>query len=251
MHTEPFRLDSGRLSKLAYAYAGYANATRDTKSQDVRINRASAFVIAASYFSLVDTAKAHECFLNASREYIQLGNPFAFALAVCSTKPERIEELGRINQLKEGASIKPSTEVFFYKRAYAFWQVSAKSDLYKTPDFETNEREQVGRLRLPLKVYNRVYSSAFNSFNDVELINSVSDLLNRVSEITQAAMQDQYHWQRLHSTILPVEPEILATMLSIMKRQKQNGVPSPNKSWHEMLDPIGWSYVSIASEMLG
>lgn len=263
MFADSFQLDAERLSKLAKAYAGYANALRDADSRDIRIKRASSFVIAASYFALIDLDKAHTCFWEASHEYSMLQNPFAFTLAVCSTKPEGVEGLNRLTeQLDEKSPIKSSIDPFFYQLPYRFWLTESLKDAPKLKIWPVLgiERQPVGRLGLPIMLYEEVYTSALSSAlsysksENTGLIASVTNLLKRVAEITHTAMQDKYHWRSLNSTVLPVEPEILATMLSVTlfnRRHDKAPLFTKDSSFVRQLDPIASSYVNIASHMLG
>jgi hypothetical protein len=218
------------------------------------LSRASSFVIAASFFSLFDSEKARECFWAASQEYRQLSRPFALTLGVCSTKPEGLDGSHLTEQLRDGPSFEAPADYYFYKLAYDFWLYGPKtsSDVFYKLENLGMDRQLVGRLGLPMNLYKQVYRSAFSSPNSDMLITPIADLLNRVVEITHAAMQDKFHWQRLYSTILPVEPEILATLLSVIaKMHDRDAARTLKESLSGRVDPIGVAYMSIASEMLG
>lgn len=247
MYSEPFRLDSERLSKLAYVYAGYAHASREDESQEILINRASTLVIAASLFSLFDVEKARECYWAAFQEYRQLKIPFALTLAVCSTKPEPLDSFP-FEQQQDAPYTRATADYYFQKLAHDFWLHGSHAD----PDvFSKPDRQLVGRLGLPMNLYTRVYRSAFPFSNHDKVLSPIADLLNRVAEVTRVAMQDEFHWQRLYSTILPIEPEILATLLSVVRKQGKETAQSIKESLLGMVDPIGVTYANIAFELLG
>ncbi len=44
---------------------------------------------------------------------------------------------------------------------------------------------------------------------------SLAEYLRRVDEVVGGAMTDRFHWKRLRSSILPVEPEALATCMTV------------------------------------
>jgi hypothetical protein len=48
------------------------------------------------------------------------------------------------------------------------------------------------------------------------LTESVHEFLTRAHEVTAAAMNDQFHWRNLMSSVLPVEPEAAALGAVVM-----------------------------------
>jgi len=73
----------------------------------------------------------------------------------------------------------------------------------------------VGRLPIPLRFYLSVFStidqlSTQKAINPIDVVGPMTSYLRRVDELFDAARTDSYHWTRLQSGILPVEPDVLA-----------------------------------------
>jgi hypothetical protein len=85
--------------------------------------------------------------------------------------------------------------------------------------------QPVGRAHVPLRAYLQLITSfgiadAFESLPAQEpdaairsIADGMEDLLTRAAESVEVAMGDRYHWTRLQSGLLPVEPEILAATI--------------------------------------
>jgi hypothetical protein len=67
----------------------------------------------------------------------------------------------------------------------------------------------VGQLRVPLHLYVDLAVGMENQPDEM-LSSTLPRLLERVGEAVRVAMSDRYHWPRLLSGLMPVEPELLA-----------------------------------------
>jgi hypothetical protein len=236
MAEEGLDLDQELLTRCARLYEAYARSgSKEPSSEgtpvETRMLKASSFVIAAVYRSVVDSeSSAKALFADAAREYLELGNPFHLALAVCAGD----EGLVRIYVLSgqqrflepQARAVDPNDLLYGLLAAMSMFGSGVYDD-YPTAELlpslldlgEELSPRPVGRLGLPLRLYlavgRSIESTAFAYDRELtSLRRALSDYLRHVDESVGAAMNDRFHWRRLRSGLLPVEPEALAVCLA-------------------------------------
>jgi hypothetical protein len=209
---------------LAEAYLGYADVAKEFPSQ---LWRASSQGLAAVYFSLVDPARGRTVFAEAAETYRGMGNRFWVTLAVCG---QNIDEPVHWDAANDVA---PDAGSAFSTLLATAWVTSASSRrdagekdvpresplLYSAIDRATHlGMIRVGRLGLPLQYYVLAAKESLEWSATESGVEALAALLSRAVEPIQGAKADRFHWQRLYSNVLPIEPEILATCLALVRR---------------------------------
>jgi hypothetical protein len=231
-HPEVLGLDAGSLTRSADAHAGYARVLRERGDEAVRPWMASSLVFAAVYRSLVDPAPARREFTQAASAYLEMGMPLAGALAVCAgddTLVARFLDGMADRDVMGGDPIERVTATL--ARRWAGVEVDARGlDRSGMHAALRLVYSPAGRTGLPLAAYGRAFDEVqsvaergWKRGRGGRSLPYLVDLLQRAAEPVHAAMADTYHWRRLHSAVLPVEPEIVGACRCILRIWKGSG----------------------------
>jgi hypothetical protein len=247
-------LDRDLLDRSATFNEGYARVLEQEPSQDNLLDeramvRASSLVVAAVYRALIgDVSPATILFQEAAEEYQKLDRPFHLALAICGGY-KRLTSDQVLRRVRADPSFDPhllDPETLLYDLLAAMSEVGSQAvdDYHFDSEFHNESARMlallfergdellplpVGRLGIPLRLYISIgrkihgltVSRDINvaaDFADGELISlkgALTEYLQRVDEVVGGAMNDEFHWTRLRSGVLPIEPEALATCLSV------------------------------------
>jgi hypothetical protein len=228
MYEEIFNLNRQQVKNLADAHFGYAGYLSELDSTKYAQNIASSFLIAATLYALSDPAKSITAFANSANFYRLDQNPFWKIVAVCTNNKLLFEDSD--NQI-DNTLLGQSTELFAEMLSKQF--ISSVDNLL---DFRYNEFYEssfpTGRLGLPIRVYNDAFlemTELNDSFtNSGRALTSLTTFLNRAVEVTSVLQMDNYHWQNLKGTFIPVEPEVLAACISLCHMAKNKAIRIEN-----------------------
>jgi hypothetical protein len=205
-----------------------------SQSEALRTEAASLFTIAGSYRMLLNPNLARQSLEPAALHLTASRTSFAYPVAICGGS----SELALISLLDAVPAITPADQA----NALLAWgwmdvaedqeqpQGRVSSEGLRDP-FESRHRvffaremlrghldqarasaqAPVGRLQIPLGAIAHVVNAADRVAQEQEgparLSTALHDALVRMHDVTAVAMADRYHWRRLMSSVLPVEPE--------------------------------------------
>jgi hypothetical protein len=180
---------------------------------------ASLFAIAGSYRMLLDPALAKGSLLPAAVYFAADRSTFSYPLAICAG-----ESALALESLQDLPAALPAQNRSHALLALSWLDVTdggrrsqgssplARELLYRHLDGARAVTEaRVGRMQIPLgavaEVADAAALTAHGEGDPARLSRALHDALMRVHDVTAAAKSDRYHWQRLMSSVLPVEPE--------------------------------------------
>jgi hypothetical protein len=184
---------------------------------------ASGFIVAASYWSLIDARKAVELYATAAETYRQLDHEYWIVAALAAGPRQRGAWPSRSQESLERS---PQTVAF-----EMLWRATVSSDERTLPPELETAREHfgnvpVGRLRIPLYVYGRC-AEALRERDVHSMSVEAPGYVARAAEVIEAASRDHLHWQSLRTAILPAEPEAVATIASFARVARELHVSLP------------------------
>lgn len=243
---------------LAEAYQGYADVAKEYPSP---VWRASSQVLAAVYFSLVDPARGRTAFAEAAETYRGMGNPFWIVLAVCGQNINEPVHWDTANDVAPDAGSAFSalvanawvTGAFIHRDAGERDFTRESPLLYRAIDQAARlGMIRVGRLGLPLEYYALAAKESLEWSATESSLQALAALLSRAVEPIQGAKADRFHWRRLYSNVLPIEPEILAMCLGLVRRW---GRVRPSESLRALgerlrISPVATVPLRVAVDML-
>jgi hypothetical protein len=182
----------------------------------------SLFAIAGSYRMLLGHGIARESMLPAAQHLAAERSTFSLLCAICGGEPgiahESLYDLPaallpgeRSDVLLAAGWIDVTGDRFSRDIASSVRQMFHQHLELARPAAEAT----VGRARIPLGTVAQAVGAAeelAHAEGEMEgpmerLRLTLHDALTRMHEVTAAAMADRYHWKRLMSSVLPVEPE--------------------------------------------
>lgn len=227
---------------------------RQPRREQLHREAASLFAIAGSYRLLLDAGEARPALLAAAGHSVAVGSTFAHPLAVCGadigiagtalkgtdrplSADDRADVLLGLGWLDMAAPSQAMDEA----RGVLHNHLEVARSVAETP---------VGRLRIPLEATIRVVSEADAVAHGgadglAGLAASLHDALIRIHDVTSAAMGDRFHWRRLLSNVLPVEPEAAALGAIAMHATMRHEADA------EMLDRLDLPPVSLVPLFVG
>jgi hypothetical protein len=227
-----------------------ADASRPGWSQDQML-AASSFVIAASYWSLIDPHRATEGYRNATKVYRDMGHDYWIVLAVATANSNwTVPMLSAVDEMRAPS---PQTVAFAMvcNEMYDSYDSGPRTERLNSRWREIGNYP-IGRLGIPLDYYARCARAmriARGDRNVERFFAEAANYVHRAAEVLRSASHDRFHWLRLESTILPAEPEAVAmtTAMSVMSHTMFKTPISkvPN------LDAHGRLLVEIGDEMRG
>ena len=201
------RLKDHDVRVTAQTAYGYGSFLASTSEPDCKTRAATMKIRAAACWCLVSPARAPAVFSEASQLYEELGHPFAITVAICAGEQ-------KLPLVESRQSTAPEDQA--YRALWLAWSVaSGKKAATATPATPPHDRDwfPAGQLEIPVRLYldfSRDVRLAIRHTDPRRLVRSLPQLLQRGTEPVKMAMTDQYHWQRLMTGVMPVEPELLA-----------------------------------------
>ncbi|HEY6781116.1 MAG TPA: hypothetical protein VI111_09185 [Thermoleophilaceae bacterium] len=205
---------------------------REAEFDQLHWEIASLFAIAGGYRLLLDYGKAVEPLNLAAHHLAATGSFYAHALAVCAGD----HDSAWVGRLEEQAPPSNATESELLLLRLGWLDAGAGGG---AEDVRGALREQLeratpggyaeaGRLGIPLSSTMRVLEAVGAVDREQAGVEALTlplhDLLTRAYEVTAAAMSDTWHWRRLMSSVLPVEPELAALGAVVMAVARRHGI---------------------------
>jgi hypothetical protein len=212
---------------------------------------ASSFVIAASYWSLIDPRRAVKGYRNTARIYREMRHDYWIVLALASANDNEITPA--LYAVDETPAPNPQMVAFAMVCNEMY---DADHNGSRAERLNSHWREignyPIGRLGIPLDYYARCAQAmrAARAKKSVEnFFAEVANYVHRAAEVIRNASHDRFHWLRLESTILPAEPEAVAitTAMSVVSHTIFD-IPISEVA---NLDAHGRRLVEIGDEMRG
>jgi len=184
-----------------------------------RMLAGSGLVIAASYWSLIDSRRAIADYRRAARLYRAMRHSYWMVAAMAAADGKMLRAAAREQQDHSEAS---PLEVAFGLVTEGMSGADFTGERL-TGAWQTLGNVPVGRLGIPLNHYGNCRTAMLHAqAGDREIFTRhARTYLERAAEVIRMARHDQYHWQRLQSSILPAEPEAVAvtSALSLTARR--------------------------------
>lgn len=229
---ELLQLDVERVRAVARARhsLGISHFRRSPNGEAVQVSSLLAAVthwrVAGGLWLLADEVTlAHELFRRAADELSRMRQPFGVLLRSLS-EPEREATWAdaRWLYLDEREEIGGS-HVFLLMHPLV---LSRGSDLKAASllraRLESLAGWQVGRLGLTVRTYLDIYDTmAQGDFQEVGLTDAITPVVAAFGHLLADAMEDSYHWQRLRSSLNPVEPEVAGVLSSLARAMGPDG----------------------------
>ncbi len=224
---DPRQLDRAARATELYA-RGVANIPADERpdvQQNGLLQSATLLTVAACYWLLLDPPRSFPLFIEASNLYVSLGRSFAYVVAICGAvrqfpqMPSSHNESGTEIDVEE-------THHLLLREAWDSALGVSRFDPERVENLLTELSNQrawpTGRLQVPQRSHLAVLRDSINltsgwshiadsgSIDIDPLARDLQSFLVRADEQVEIAMSDRYHWRRLQSALLPVEPEAVA-----------------------------------------
>lgn len=205
-------LDRERLERRLAAADACAVYYREARGS--HLYGATMSVLAASCWTLIDTAVSQQWWRDAREHYAELRHPYADLIAVCAglTELDLIEIRPpqtafalqcRLLLLAWLSVVAPERATFYYEHLER--SGPAVSDLATMCP---------GQLNLPIHHLQRfarvLYDDRGQPDISIHTTGTAEYLLRRAADTVRAAQADRYHWCRILPGFMPVEPEWLA-----------------------------------------
>jgi hypothetical protein len=232
-------LQGDTVSRIAQATDNHARGMRDDSVGSVTnlALAASAFTAAGSYWSLIDLPRARDAFRAATALHWRLGHTFAAITAICASTKRELREEVREPLVSEGEG---RAEQLVYQ---ALFQL-CRTELGLSPAESLIDRSEsllgirqdprpMGRLGIPVGQYVEFATTAIeaaqgSNFARRAFRRTTAAFYRRADEPVRFAMGDSFHWKRLLSTFLPVEPELLAVGVVYALVSRRLGLRTPD-----------------------
>jgi hypothetical protein len=236
-------LEPDLVARTAFLYEGYARLILDDDSRpddERRMLGASCLTIAASHRALVVPDESRPLYAAAAEAYYDLERPYFATLSVCGRHLPLIATAldGAMTRDRDERRGLLDPEVLLHDSMAMMGAIAMLPDGAAVLDplsrllqrTRANAYDPLGRLGIPAHVYfslaNAMRLGAVQDDPGADRLRSVlADYLRRVDDAVGAAMRDRYHWSRLRSGILPVEPEVVAACVTAAMLSRR---------WHDM-----------------
>jgi hypothetical protein len=258
-NAEVLQLDGEMIKRNANAHADYARMLERREHSELGPWIASSRLLTAVWRALVDPQSAREELREAAYAYERLKNPYSGVLAVCAQNPGLAKQF--IDERKQQNIFAADPNTLLAVLLVEIWtrdenETAKIEGMWKMPaDLSIAKRDELrqrvlntptGRLGLPFRYYSQA--------KDMEKVDGVVALLQRAAEPVRVAMMDRYHWNNLYSSVLPLEPEILAAcvgLLNYWREEKRSATEFLRRVKDEMQDPIALVPLEVAVKLAG
>ncbi|HZY95608.1 MAG TPA: hypothetical protein VFE35_00750 [Candidatus Cybelea sp.] len=201
-----------------------------TRIEQTRIVAASAFCIGASYYALIDTEPAKIVYWAAAHAYRDLGMSYGAILAICAADTPLEEEYwGDLMARKTIPELSPTdaaptmlvaADMLVRDRAYA---QQARSIINSSRGMEG---ALIGSAQIPMGFYHALAEHVGDiARGDITsrraYVDAALGFLAAWGQRLQLVQLDRFHWNHLHAQLLPVEPEVLAASIIIVKAARR------------------------------
>lgn len=221
--TEILGIDSEDAESLADVYEGYAGALELQEDKNEQLPWvASSWLISALFRLTTEPAKATEAFAYAASAYQRLNLPIWRLCAICALGDQR----QNLNPDELESSI--SDEAQFYKLLQDHFNVDkqrhrAKNYRDSIPSMEWGNVKLAGKvpkLNVPYSLVTQTLydSQHWSSSEKYDYLTNFTELVKRISEITELSQAADYHWKHLQGSIIPFEPAGVALIIVLLNK---------------------------------
>lgn len=242
-------IDLGQARRVAEGAERFAELLEQPS-----IDRASTLVLAASCWSLLSVNDATRNFSAAADEYGELGRWYAAPLRICAASPERPAPPPALADGDVPHELDANDVLAALLAAHWLFAVGlddgsqARGFFGYLSENAALRVTSVGRLSIPLRHY-LAYANSLDTAGVLTKLGSAEDgartigegliaLLAHAEEPYQAVMADRFHWPRLRSGLLPVEPEMLAVSVLASATARRLNVSLPAQSVRQRASPV-------------
>jgi hypothetical protein len=203
------------VHSIAETADGYGNALHSRPVDQLNLLRAGTMkVLAGGCWALLGSDRADSAFAAATVAYERLGRPISKLTGICAgslqVRPQVDDEQSR------------AATPLAYHALLTAWRLiheaAPEPELAAVVErlahtIERWDPRPSGQLGIPLYFYVellvRIHAGQAQGDQSAQLNRLPARLLARAAEPVRAAMIDDFHWSRLQSGLMPVEPELL------------------------------------------
>jgi hypothetical protein len=226
---EALGLDPRLVRRIASGTEAYAATIDDDRD---RGQRGNVLALAGAYYALVDPAMSMRLFgesLHGHHDSPAEVSVVTTAIAICADDVLTLQRQPP-GWPRHGPPVSPAEPVVAAALGQAWIDVRGSSPYYKPGEGGLPDVEQptpVGRLGIPAYVVTRVAQASASAVPGEQdrIARPITGYLERVYEIVSRARRDRFHWSRLLSTVVPVEPEALASCMIAALATRQSETP--------------------------
>ncbi|MBC9930016.1 hypothetical protein [Chitinophaga qingshengii] len=208
------QLDKETLTTLANAYSSYATYL-DSGASDDYATIAGSYMKAAGYEMLYNQVAAREWFTRATTFFTRATDTYGIIAAICSNQ-----------SIDMDAGPDPTPDLQFYQLLNSYFQGTAV-DI-------SAWQEPAGRLQIPIRLYIEALEATADATTANELAAIWKPLLTRMHTRPRLLSKDTRRWQSLEGTINPIEPETVATCITLLVVANRQGI-----TWEDLEEMIG------------
>lgn len=207
------QLDKEALATLANAYSSYATYLDAGQSDDLP-TIAGSYMKAAGYEMLFDQATAKKWYFRATDYFIRAADTYGIIAAICCNQSPEME-----------VGPTPTPDLQFYQLLSGYFK--------DTPVDITAWQEPVGRLQIPMRLYLEAFDATEECTAATELPAAWKPLLTRMHTRPRLLSKDVKRWRSLEGTINPIEPETIATCVTLLTVAHRQGI-----TWESMKEEV-------------
>ena len=212
------RLDVSTTQAVGWASSGYADlllTENSSQAVGVLLRAATLKLLAAGSWSLTAPERCYDAYRSAADLYYALGRPHRITSGICAGLITGHWEDGRTLTTPTGAGYAAlavawlaSTGSLSQREARESFNIVREASIPWGP-------HPVGVTRAGLDLFLQfgeavLLSTERHRSRETALQPVLGPLLSRMAEPVKIAMTDYYHWTRLVSGMLPVDPELMA-----------------------------------------
>ncbi|WP_168869298.1 hypothetical protein [Chitinophaga varians] len=194
------QLDREVLTMLVSAYSSYAIYLDEGQSDDFP-TIAGSYMKAAGYVMFYDQAAARKWFSRAREYFTRAADTYSIIAAICCYQSPDME---------------PGPDLPFYQLLCSYFK-DAPADI-------TAYQEPVGRLQIPIRLYIEAFEATEEATQAADLPAAWKPLLTRMHTRPRLLSKDTRRWRSLEGTINPIEPETIATCVTLLTVALRQGI---------------------------
>lgn len=191
---------------------------------------ASGYLFGASYYSLLNPGIARIVFWTAAHVYDRLRMPYAAVMAICAADDSVVSH--RWREFVETPHRTANSSEAVARLLSAGLMLTENREAYSQQAFRIIEEGSrfpgllVGNALIPIRLYHDLVlgiadTNRLGKAQSRTIAESTLRFMDRAAETIETAQADRFHWQRLQTSVLPVEPEFLATSMVVARSVKK------------------------------
>jgi hypothetical protein len=212
-------LDPESVPRIGRHALGWAAALAESDVARRRGGEVRALYRLAASCQLLEDPTDGSTLMDAAGRLADLGDTYSYVLAVCARDSEAVSPAVFAPDRRATPTEDAHVLIALASAAVASDDEGIR-ERYETQSRTTSDHRGVwlGQLLAPASTVSSMLDSVvLNQPRDA--IEGFAWLLRSVSETTAAAMTDRYHWQRMMTRVMPVDPEIVALLVVALTAQ--------------------------------